>query len=78
MAKTVKIFTTPNCVYCKKTKDFFKSNNVIYQELDVFSDEKAREEMINKTGQLAVPIVDIDGKIVIGFDESALKKELGV
>lgn len=78
MAKSVKIYTTPNCVYCKKTKDFFKSNSVVYQELDVFSDEKAREEMISKTGQLAVPIVEIEGKIIIGFDEPALRQSLNI
>lgn len=74
--KQVKIYTTPSCVYCIKTKDFFKANNVEYSEIDVLKDEKGREEMLNQTGKMAVPVIDIDGKIIIGFDELALKQAL--
>ncbi len=76
--KTVKIYTTPTCVFCKMTKAFFKEHNVQYQELDVASDAKAREEMIQKSGQFGVPVVAIDGKIIIGFDQPRLKEALGV
>ena len=72
----VKIYTTPTCVYCKMAKEFFKANNVQYEELDVAKDINARNEMIQKSGQMGVPVIDIDGKIVIGFDEPELRKAL--
>jgi len=53
MAKEVKIFTTPSCVYCRMTKEFFKKNNIPYEEYNVAQDGKAREEMVQKSGQLA-------------------------
>ncbi len=72
MAKEVKIFTTPSCVYCKMTKAFFEKNSVQYKEFNVASDIKAREEMIAKSGQLGVPVTLVDGEIVIGFDQEKL------
>lgn len=74
----VKIYTTPSCVFCKMTKDFFKSNNVQYQEFDVASDVKAREEMIQKSGQFGVPVTDIDGNLIIGFDRARLTELLKI
>ena len=74
----VKIYTTPSCVFCKMTKDFFKSNNVQYQEFDVASDLKAREEMIQKSGQFGVPVTDIDGNLIIGFDRARLAELLKI
>jgi len=75
MAK-VKIYTTPSCVYCKMTKEFFKANNVEYQELDVAQDEVAREEMMSKSHQLGVPVIDVDGDIFVGFDKKGLTEAL--
>ena len=75
---TVKIYSTPSCVYCKMAKEFFAKNNIQYTEYDVADDEKAREEMINKSHQLGVPVIDIDGKIVIGFDKKTIANLLGV
>ena len=75
MAK-VEIFTTPTCIWCKKTKEWFKEHKVKYEEHDVATDDKAREEMIEKSGQMGVPVVMIDGKMIVGFDEQALKKAL--
>ncbi|MEK7115625.1 MAG: glutaredoxin domain-containing protein, partial [Patescibacteria group bacterium] len=69
MAKSVSIYTTPTCVYCKMTKDFFKQNNVEYQEFDVASNLEKRKEMIEKSGQMGVPVVFIDSEIMIGFDK---------
>ncbi|MEK9148088.1 MAG: glutaredoxin domain-containing protein [Patescibacteria group bacterium] len=74
----IKIYTTPHCVFCRMTKDFFGSNNIQYQEFDVASDVKAREEMIQKSGQFGVPVTDIDGQLVIGFDRARLSELLGV
>ena len=77
MAK-VKIYTTPTCVYCKMSKEFFKSNNVEYEEKNVATDVTARDEMIAKSGQMGVPVIEIDGKIIIGFDQPRLKEALGI
>lgn len=75
---SVKIYTTPACVYCKMAKNFFQQNNVQYQELDVASDTTARDEMIQKTGQFGVPVIDVDGKLIIGFDQAQLRQMLGI
>lgn len=77
MTKTI-IYTTPTCVYCKIAKAFFKEHSIAYEEKDVASDEKAREEMISKTEQMGVPVIDIDGQIVIGFDKEELSRLLGI
>ncbi len=76
MTNKVVIYTTPECVYCKMTKEFFKENKVVYEEKDVSIDDKAREEMVAKSGQLGVPVVDIDGKIIVGFDKEKLTELL--
>ena len=78
MAKSVSIYTTPTCVYCKMTKDFFKQNNVEYQEFDVASNLEKRKEMIEKSGQMGVPVVFIDSEIMIGFDKGKLQELLGI
>ena len=75
---TVKIYTTPTCAYCHAEKEFFKEHNIEFQEFDVFTDTKARQEMIEKTGQLGVPVTDIDGQIVIGFERGKIKQLLGI
>jgi glutaredoxin 3 len=74
----VTIYTTPTCAFCKMTKEFFKEHNVEYSEKDVAADAAARDEMINKSGQMGVPVIDIDGKLVVGFDEPKLSELLGV
>jgi len=74
----VTIYTTPSCVYCRMAKDFFKKNNVEYAELNVVDDEKAREDMIKKSRQLGVPVIDVDGEIFVGFDQAGLKKALNI
>lgn len=76
--KPVTIFTTPSCVYCKMAKDFFQKRNVPYIEKDVAADAVSRDEMIQKSGQFGVPVIDIGGKIIIGFDQMRLKDVLGI
>ncbi|MDO8743178.1 MAG: glutaredoxin family protein [Candidatus Azambacteria bacterium] len=73
MAKVI-IYTTPECAYCKMAKEFFKQNDISYEEKDVSIDDAAREEMIEKSGQLGVPVIAINDKIVVGFDEKELLK----
>ena len=74
----VTIYTTPTCVYCKMAKEFFKENNVAYEEKDVSTDTKAQEEMITKSGQMGVPVIDIDDQIIIGFDKNGISKLLNI
>lgn len=76
--KTVKIYSTPTCVYCKMTKDFFAKNNIQYQEFNVAENEAARNEMVEKSHQLGVPVIDINGEIFVGFNRAELAKALGV
>lgn len=75
---TVTIYSTPSCVYCKMAKEFFAKNNVTYNEFNVASDMKAREEMVKKSQQLGVPVIDIDNNIVIGFDQKTIEGLLGL
>ena len=78
MAKSVSIYTTPTCVYCKMTKDFFKQNNVEYQEFDVASNLEKRKEMIEKSGQMGVPVIFVDNEMTVGFDKGKLQELLGI
>ena len=78
MAEQVKVYSTPTCPWCKKTKQFLEDNNVPYQNIDVTTDNAGREEMVNKTGQLSVPVVDVDGEITVGYDENWLKQKLSL
>ena len=80
MAKSnkVKIYSTSTCPWCVKTKEFLKANNVKYDDVNVGTDEKARNEMLEKSGQLGVPVTDVNGTIIVGYDKEALKKALGI
>ncbi len=76
--KNVVIYTTPTCGYCKMTKAWFKENNVTYTEQDVTLDEAAQKAMIEKSGQMGVPVIDIDGQILVGYQPDKLKQLLGL
>jgi len=76
--KKVKIYSTPTCPYCETLKQYLRDNNIDFENIDVSSDEKAAEEMIEKSGQMGVPVADIDGEIVVGFDREIIKKLLGI
>lgn len=75
---SVTIYTTPTCVYCKMTKEFFNENNIQYTEKNVTTDDGARDAMITKSGQMGVPVIDIDGKITVGFDKERLSGLLNI
>lgn len=74
----VKIYSTPTCPWCVKTKQFLELHGIKYQNLDVAGERQAREEMIKKTGQLSVPQVEIDGEVIVGYNEEWMKKKLGL
>ncbi len=70
--KKVKIYSTPSCVYCKMAKDFFNQNNIQFENVDVSANHEAAKEMIKKSGQMGVPVIEIDGQMVIGFDKERI------
>lgn len=74
----VTIYTTPTCGFCKMAKSFFKEHNIAYTEKDVSLDEQVRNEMLTKSNQFGVPVIDIDGSLVIGFDQPKLAQLLGI
>ncbi len=74
----VTIYSTPTCPWCKKVKQFLDVNKVAYKDMNVASDVAARKEMVKKSGQLGVPVLDIDGQIVVGYDEPKLKEILKI
>lgn len=74
----VKIYSTPTCGYCNMAKDFFKENNIQFEEYNVASDVEKRNEMVEKTGQMGVPVIDVDGELMIGFDKSTLSNLLNI
>jgi glutaredoxin 3 len=76
--KNVIIYSTPTCVYCKMAKEFFKKHAIQYKDFNVAEDLKAREEMVKKSSQLGVPVIDIDGEIIVGFDQKELERIFGV
>ena len=78
MVKQVIIYSTPACMYCKMAKEWFEKNKIQYLEYDLSSDSVKREEVFKKTGQMAVPVIEIENEIVIGFDKPKLSKLLDI
>ena len=74
--KTVTIYSTPTCHFCHMAKDYFTENNVEFTEHDVAADVEKREEMVQLTGQMGVPVIKIDNDVVIGFDEGKVAELL--
>jgi len=72
------LFQSHTCPWCHKVRDFFKEHNVKYKPVFVDEDQKAAEEMIEKSGQMGVPVIEIDGDIIIGYNPNALAKALGI
>lgn len=68
----VKVYSTPTCPWCSKAKSYLKSQNVDFEDLNVQEDLKAREEMLNLSKQSGVPVINIDGNIIVGFDKPAI------
>lgn len=78
MDTPVTIYTTPTCHFCQMSKEFFKENNVAYTEYNVASDLEKRQEMIDKSGQMGVPVVFIGEEMIIGFDKNKFVSLLGL
>jgi len=73
----VKVFSTPTCPYCHAAKEYLKEHKIKYEDIDVSKDQAAANEMIEKSGQMGVPVIIIDNKtVIVGFDRDALRKAL--
>jgi len=72
----IKIYSTPSCPYCHLAKDFFQQNNIEFEDFNVAEDEKALQEMVSKSGQMGVPVIDIDGEIIVGFNRAEIERIL--
>lgn len=72
--KKVTIYTTKTCPYCKMAKQYFTQNNVAYEEKDVTTDAALAQEMIDKSGQMGVPVILVDDQVVVGFDKPRLQE----
>jgi len=73
----VKVYSTPTCPWCRKAKDYLKAKNVGFTDINVTTSQEAAQEMIKKSGQMGVPVIEIDGRIIVGFDKEELDKALG-
>ena len=78
MEKKVLVYSTPTCPYCIRAKQFLSENNIVFENIDVSADQEKAEEVIQKSGQMSVPVLDIGGEIIVGFDKERIKKTLGI
>jgi glutaredoxin-like YruB-family protein len=75
---SITVYSTPTCPYCKLAKKFLAEHGVEFSDVDVSADAAKAREMIDKTKQMGVPVIDIDGELIIGFDETRLRKALNL
>lgn len=78
MAKKVTVYSTPTCPFCIRVKQFLKESNVQFEDIDVSENEEKAQEMISRSGQMGVPVIEIDNEMVIGFDKEKIKELLGI
>lgn len=78
MAKTIVVYSTPACPFCIRAKQFLKENNIQFEEIDVSENQEKAQEMIKKSGQMGVPVLEIDDKIIVGFDKDKIKEALAI
>ncbi len=74
----VKIYSTPTCPYCFTLKEFLKEHNIEFEDVNILEDKEAQKEMREKSGQMGVPVVDIDGEIIVGFEKEKICQLLGI
>ena len=74
----IKMYTTPVCKYCKVAKEFFKKKSLPFEEIDITKDREAMQEMMKKAGQMSVPVFDINGQILVGYNQSKIEEALKV
>jgi glutaredoxin-like YruB-family protein len=72
----IKIYTTPTCAYCNAAKKYFRENRIPFTEYNVARDMQRAEEMVKKSGQMGVPVIDVKGKIIVGFNKAEVERAL--
>jgi len=78
MTHKVKVYSTSSCPWCNVAKDFLKKNNVEFEEINVGEDQQAAQEMVKKSGQMGVPVIEIDEQIIVGFNEAKIRELLEI
>jgi glutaredoxin-like YruB-family protein len=73
----VKVYSTPTCPYCVRVKKYLSEKGVVFENIDVAGNETALKEMVDVSGQMGVPVIVIDGEVIVGFDQSRIDKKLG-
>jgi glutaredoxin-like YruB-family protein len=74
----VKVYSTPTCPWCFKVKDFLAEHNIEFEDINVAENREAAVEMVKKSGQMGVPVIEVGKEIIVGFDEAKLRKVLGI
>ena len=74
--KNVKVYSTPTCPFCRKTKQFLTDSGVEFEDIDVSADQQKGQEMVQKSGQMGVPVIDVEGEIIVGFDKDKIAQAL--
>lgn len=72
----ISIYTTPTCSYCTMAKNWFRENGIKYTEFNVATDRRRADEMVRKSGQMGVPVLDVNGRIIVGFDKPKIEQAL--
>ena len=72
----IAIYSTPSCSYCVKAKEYFKGNRIPFTDYNVASDPRRADEMVRKSGQMGVPVIDVNGKIIVGFNQAEIERAL--
>lgn len=72
----ITLYSTPSCTYCKKAKSWFQENRIKFQEYDVSRDQRRADEMVRKSGQMGVPVIDVNGRIIVGFNQPEIERAL--
>jgi glutaredoxin-like YruB-family protein len=72
----ITLYTTPSCTYCRKAKQYFRENRIRFQEYDVSRDQRRADEMVRKSGQMGVPVIDVNGRVIVGFNQPEVERAL--
>ena len=78
MDHTVTVYSTPTCSWCQIAKEHLTTSGISFEDVDVSTDQQRAKEMVEKSGQMGVPVIDIDGEIVVGFDRARIDSLLGL
>ena len=72
------VFSTPTCSYCNMAKQYFRRNKIRFKDVDVSRDEAAARDLVRRTGQMGVPVIDINGRLIVGFDKPQINRLLDI